>query len=497
MVVLGAILAAGCVAPGHKQAERTSTLANEAATTLPEMTDLEMAPPASGATAAGSVEPASYDKRMLISAPVQIAPIQGPRAQVDSSFDPLDGESLSNHGRRDAPDENHYVALALARHPSIDAARQRVAAAQSRIPQARALPDPTFNNIFWPIHDQSLQTAAGRVGNQMALSQSIPWPKKLSTREDVASREVQIARAEVDRLEREITESVRLAYYEVWYATRALQIIEQTKGLVEDWNRVAEARYRSGGTQQDVLRARLELDRLQEQSIRLSQQRQVAQADLAALVQQPVELVPEVGDLDISGAPQQLEALVAAAERCNPELAGLSWELQRDRQQQRLACLQQYPDLQFGLQWGLVSDNRQVLSPVADGQDSISFNVGTTIPLWRSKIDAGIREAAHRTRSTSRRLDAERNALIGKLRRLLAQADALIEQREIYEQRIIPRAEDTLKLTMADWRGERADFFSLIETYRELLMLETQLARIEASLAGTLAQIERAVGCSP
>jgi len=35
----------------------------------------------------------------------------------------------------------------------------------------------------------------------------------------------------------------------------------------------------------------------------------------------------------------------------------------------------------------------------------------------------------------------------------------------------------------------------LIETYRELLMYETQLARIDANLAGTVAQIERTVGC--
>jgi outer membrane protein TolC len=85
--------------------------------------------------------------------------------------------------------------------------------------------------------------------------------------------------------------------------------------------------------------------------------------------------------------------------------------------------------------------------------------------------------------------------LYGKLRRLLAQADAFTEQRDIYEQRIIPRTEDTLKLSIADYRGKRTDFFSLIETYRELLMFETQLARIDASLAGTVAQIERAVGC--
>lgn len=391
---------------------------------------------------------------------------------------------------------DYFVGIALAQHPSIQAARQRVSAEINRIPQVRALPDPKFNNTFWPVHDQSLQTAAGRVGNQMSLSQEIPWPEKLRTKADIVRQEVQVARAEVEQIEREITESVRLAYYEVWFATRAIAIIEQTKDLIDDLTKVAEARYRSGGTQQDVLRAQLESDRLDDQLVSLARQKQVAQADLAALVQQPVTLLAEASDeIGLSDVPTQLDDLIELAEQCNPKLKGLAWEVQRDRQKQRLACLQKYPDLQVGLNWGLVSDDSNVISPVANGHDQINFNVGTTLPIWRDKIDAGVREAANRTSSTVKRLDAERDALYGKLRRLMAQADAFTEQRDIYQKRIIPRTEDTLKLAIADYRGKRTDFFSLIETYRELLMFETQLARIDASLAGTVARIERAVGC--
>ncbi len=179
-------------------------------------------------------------------------------------------------------------------------------------------------------------------------------------------------------------------------------------------------------------------------------------------MQQPVTLLAEASDdLGLANVPQQLDELIALAEQCNPKLAGLAWEIQRDRQKHKLACLQQYPDLQVGLQWGLVSDDYKVLSPVANGHDQVSFNVGTTLPIWRDKINAGVREAANRTSSTTKRLDAERDALYGKLRRLLAQADAFTEQRDIYEKRIIPRTEDTLKLSIADYRGKRTDFFSL------------------------------------
>ncbi|MFG0264213.1 MAG: TolC family protein [Rhodopirellula sp. JB055] len=376
------------------------------------------------------------------------------------------------------------------------AARQRVAAASNVIPQAKALPDPTFNNTFWPFHDNALQTAGGRVGNQMSVNQKVPFPDKLKTKAIIASREVQIAQTEVDGIAREITESVRLAYYEVWFATRAIAIIEETKDLVADLTDVAEARYRSGGSQQDVLRAQLETDRLDEQLITLRRQKQVAQADLATLLQQPVDLLPEATDeLGITDTPQQIEELIALAEQCNPKLRGLAWEIQRDRDKERLACLQQYPDFNVGLSWGLISDGHDVISPVANGNDNLSISFGTTLPIWREKINAGIREAAHRRSSTTRRLEAERDELYGKIRRLIVQADALAEQRDIYENRIIPRTEGTLELSIADYRGKRTDFFTLIETYRELLMFETQLARIDATLAGTIAQLDRTVGC--
>ncbi len=411
----------------------------------------------------------------------------------DSQTPPLPDSQSSSSGQP----VDFFVRQALAAHPKIRAARQRVAAELDRIPQVTALPDPQFNNTFWPLHDNATQTAAGRIANQMSLQQGVPFPDKLRTKGAIVSREAQMAQAEVERIERQVTESVRLAYYEVWYATRAIQIIEETRDLVDDLTKVAEARYRAGGTQQDVLRAQLETDRLDDQLVQLQKQKEMSQADLAALLQQPTSLLAEATDeLGVADAPMQLDALIEQAEQCNPSLRGLAAEIQRDRQKQRLACLQQYPDFMVGLNWGIVSDNHNVISPVANGNDNLSITFGTTLPIWREKINAGVREANRRTSSTRQRLEAERDEIYGRLRRLLAQADSFVEQTKIYEERLVPRTEDTLKLTIADYRGERSDFFTLIETYRELLMFEIQLARINASLAGTIAQIDRTVGCA-
>lgn len=440
-------------------------------------------PPASPLTA---VQPAGFSDGILVATPTVIAQAM---VREEDKADAIETTDLEGQP------VDFFVGAALARHPKILAARQRVAALTNVVPQVKSLPDPTFNNTFWPLQDNALQTAGGRVGNQMSLNQRVPYPEKLRAKAVIASREVQMAQAEVDVIAREITESVRLAYYEVWFATRAIGVIAETKDFVADLTQVAEARYRTGGTRQDVLRAQLEMDRLDEQLITLRKQKQVAQADLATLLQQPVSLLPEAsGVLDIADTPQQLDSLIAQAEQFNPMLRGLAWEIRRDRDRERLACLQQYPDLSVGVNWGIISDGVNAISPVANGNDNLSFSVGTTLPIWREKIIAGVREAAHRRTSTTRRLEAERDELYGKIRRLLIQADALVEQREMYNDRIIPRTEDTLTVSIADYRSNGTDFFTLIETYRELLMFETQLARIDATLAGTIAQIDRTTG---
>ena len=268
------------------------------------------------------------------------------------------------------------IATALAMHPRIAAARQAVAAAASRIPQVRALPDPMVGNTFWPIHDQALQTAGGRVGHQFSLSQNVPWPTKLDAKASVAAREVQVAQVEIAKAEREIVESVRLAYYDLWLADELIRIIDDNKELVTDLITISEARYKAGGSQQDVLRAELEGDRLEAKMIELRRQKEQARADLGALVRQPIDLMPvAVVHLDVSEAAPRLDQLVASAEQYNPILRGLAAEIDRDRAKETLACTQKYPDLQLGLGYSIINDNRNVISPVANGHDNLNLSL--------------------------------------------------------------------------------------------------------------------------
>ena len=296
----------------------------------------------------------------------------------------------------------YFVGIAMANHPRIRAARARVAAAAQRAPQAEALEDPTLTNSFYPISDQALQTAAGRAGNTMSVAQKYPWPEKRWTKAAIADRETQMAASRLAQVELEIEEMVRLAYYELWFADRAISITEENREIAVELVKLSEARYEAGGRQQDVLRAELQRDSLEDRLIGLRRQKAVAQADLAALVQQPglmdIEPTEEIYETQI---PAQLDALFAAAEQCSPRLRERQWAVSRDRQKQQLACLNKYPDFTFGAGWQTITETDAV-SRNANGHDNVNFMVGVTLPIWRDKIDASIREASAEAAASSR-----------------------------------------------------------------------------------------------
>jgi len=389
----------------------------------------------------------------------------------------------------------HFVRIAMANHPRIRAARARVAAAAQRAPQAQSLEDPTLTNSFYPISDQALQTAAGRAGNTLSVAQKYPWPEKRWTKAAIADRETQITASRLAQVELEIEEMVRLAYYELWFADRAISITEENREIAIELVKLSEARYEAGGRQQDVLRAELQRDSLEDRLIGLRRQKAVAQADLAALVQHPgmmdIEPTEEIHETQI---PAQLDALFAAAEQCSPRLRERQWVVSRDRQKQQLACLNKYPDFTFGAGWQTITETDAVALN-ANGHDNVNFMVGVTLPIWRGKINASIREASAEVAASSREYNDAQDDAFRQIRRYREQALAADEQLRLYSKRILPRAKRALQLASADYRGKLVDFGEVTDGFTEVLMFELQVARTKATLAGTVAQLHRAVGC--
>ena len=182
-----------------------------------------------------------------------------------------------------ANDLDSLIARALVVSPTARAASLRVSAARARVGPAGARPDPL---LMAALQNQPLSGARDPMTMHMiGISQTIPYPGKLPLRTRAAQREVDATMAVVDATRLDIARQVRAAYYEIAYADRALLILEQNRDVLADVIRVTEVHYSVGtGSQQDVLRARVEATRLGDDASALREQRRAQVAALNALL---------------------------------------------------------------------------------------------------------------------------------------------------------------------------------------------------------------------
>lgn len=384
-----------------------------------------------------------------------------------------------------------YVAYAISQHPEIQAARKVIEAKASRVPQAASLKDPTLGTNFYP---QAVQTAAGP--QQMALnaSQHVPWIGKLGQRAAVAEAEVNVARAQLAAKELEVIEQVKRAYYELYFVQRAITISEQDRELLVDFARIAESKYRTAQTsQQDLLRAQVEVSVLDNDLIRLRQQYESAQARLARLLHiSPDTPVAALDHLRSEQVPRDLDWLYARAVAARPELHAQLAAISRDRQAVELARLDYFPDATFGTTWIATGDGG--LSPVANGRDALLVGVNVNVPIYRKRLDAAVRETEAQVVASARQYDSLRDRTTEEVKDLFVQATSQRELLELFAQEILPKAEQTVQVSIRSYEVGTVDFLTLIDNWRQLLRFQVAYHRLEAQLRQTLASLERTIG---
>lgn len=384
-----------------------------------------------------------------------------------------------------------YIRYALSQNPDIEVARKRVDAAAYRVPQAASLRDPTFGVTSFP---EPVQTAAGRQEVALNASQQVPWFGKLDTKAAAAEAETNVARSQLAVVELDVVEQVKRAYYELYFIQKAIRIVEDNRKLLRKFVQIAESKYRTGkASQQDVLRAQVEVSNLDNQLIRLRQQIDSSQARLARLLHiSPDTPVRALEQPPREQIPQDLERLYQQAIAGRPELHAQLAAVQRDRRNVELARLDYFPDLTAGVTW--IGTSTTGLSPVANGEDAVLLGFSVNVPIYRKRLDAGVREAESRAAASTRQYDSLRDRTAESVKDLYSQANSQYDLVKLFRDDIIPKSAQTLDVSQSAYQVGEVDFLTLIDNWQQLLRFQVAYYRLESQLQQTLASLEKVVG---
>lgn len=376
------------------------------------------------------------------------------------------------------------VAIALARNPAIRSAAERFQAQQARAPQARSLPDPKISG-GWMGNITPFKVMDGDPSSYrgITVSQNFPFPGKLGLRGKIADRQAEAERWEYEQTRRQVVSDVKAAYYAYFYDAKAIEITAKNKDLLQKLESIAEARYRVGkGIQQDVLRAQVEVARIDQKLIVLEQEEHTAQARLNTLLyQDPESSLPMPASVKPADFHYSLNDLYTMARANDPGLERDRRMIESSQDSVKLAQKAYVPDFSVAYTY----------QQRPDMADMHGIMVGINIPVFfRSKQREGVIEASHDLNASHREFDERLTTVNFEIKKQYLAAIASRNLMNLYSKAIVPQSSLALESSMASYEVGKVDFLSMLDNfvyvldyeisyYQELSNYETALARIE------------------
>jgi cobalt-zinc-cadmium efflux system outer membrane protein len=394
-----------------------------------------------------------------------------------------DGDSVLRN-KLVLPELIHEV---LARNPELVAARKQWEAITNRITQARSLDDPILSLQLWNIPQPFKATQADNT--IFGLSQNLPFPGKLALKGDVASRSAEMTEQAVRAKELELVARLKQAYYDLFFAQKAVQIHHEQVELVRQFVAIANAKFRAGkGSQADVLKAQVELSMLFQHLPVLEQRRETVEAMLNTLLDRdpasPLGLAQEPSQLQLE---KPIDDLHRLALNDRPELKAAELDVQRSEQSRALAQRQYYPDFNVAFQR---FQNYQA-------NDGFGAYVAMSIPFafWtKPKYDAGVQEAAAAVAVAQAQQHTLENMTRYQINDLLAKLKATDQVATLYRTTILPQAEQSLEAARVGYRAGKAGFLDLIDTQRAWRGFQLEYFQALVDRQHRLAELEQVVG---
>ena len=395
-----------------------------------------------------------------------------------------------------------YLEYAALNNPGLEAAFNRWKAAFQRVPQARALDDPTFKYAYFI---KEVETRAGPQRHKFELSQMFPWFGKLDAKGTIALEAANKAKEQYEAEKLKLFFEVKDAYYEYYYLSRAIATTEEHKRLIIYLENVARTNYSAGITPYgDLIKAQVELGKIEDRLLTLRDLQNPIVAKLNETLNRPFShalpyptVIPEEEPIFSD------DQMIAWLRESNPELKSIDFTIAQEKAAIDLAKKDYFPNLTLGVEYIETDD---ALTPPAnpetgevprvkdDGKDPVIAKFAINLPIWYNKYRAGEKEARLRHLAALKDRSDRENTLIADLKMELYNFRDAKRKIDLYRDTLVPKAKQSFSVIQKSFTAGKTDFLDVVDAERTLLEFQLSYERALASRAQRLAKLEMLIG---
>lgn len=377
------------------------------------------------------------------------------------------------------------------RNPRLRAMEAAAAAASTRVAEASTLPDPVLQlgvmNFGLPDFNTDM---ASSMAPSVQLMQMVPFPGKLGLRGEIADAARGMAESGADEAWWDVRGKASMLFYELYSLDRRIEVMGETLALLQDFRTIAQSMYSAGtGRQADVLRADVEVARMDGEIRKMQAMRTAMAARLNGIVDLPASTPvasPRLPPLptDVPGQ----DTLSTWADVHRPLLARARLGVLQADTRVDLAQKEIWPNLTLGITYGQ-RDAGMGLERMG------SAMLGFSLPVHASKRQFALRDEAGAVKRMAEAelggLEAEVEARIGELLAELERARSLID---LYRGEVLPQARATVESAFSSYRVGTVDFMTLVDAQMTVNRYEGELYQLLADYGKAVAGLESAVG---
>jgi outer membrane protein TolC len=399
----------------------------------------------------------------------------------------LPGIATLPGGARAALELDGAIHIALDNDPAIAASRASARAYGENAIADGQLPDPRLRTglVNVPVDNFDIDSEP-MTQLQLGVEQAFPRGDTLHYRQRRAESMAGVEEANAAATTRQTVRDVRRYFLELYYQIRAAAIVAETRELFAQLVDITQAQYGSGRvSQQDVLRASLELARLDDRATRIDT---AADENRAALA----KWLDGAADLPLADRFPELPALPAKAQidaalLQHPLLTAETGRVNAVKQDIRIAREQYKPG------WSTAIEYRKRFGEDADGDkrsDMMAAMLNVDLPLFTGnrqdrRLAASIAEAEA--------AELRRDDKLRELRRMLATDYAdwerLGERAALYETKLLREATANADASLHAYQSGVTEFTTLmrariteLDVRLDELRIRIDRARAQANL---------------
>ncbi len=378
--------------------------------------------------------------------------------------------------------------LAKERNPELLSLQAEVAAYQFRILPQATLPDPILSFSL-----KNMGATQFTIGKEMmsglgfSVTQIIPFPGKLRLQKEIAISQLRRAEQIKEGYILSLFRQLKELYARLFYYQKAIEVLEKKKLFLEKALEVAKIRYSVGsGVQNDVFKARLEIDELEQMIQPMRQMLRAMEGQVNSVLAFPVEKPwGQAEEIPFYKLTVSLEKLVSATFENSPKLKEARLRVEEQETEVKLSRREFLPN--FMLQVG-----KEFKGPF---KDMYEVMVGVEIPIFLKRRQANLLEAAvaelTRARHSSVSMENELASMVNENYLLAKSAENLIE---ITSNRLLPQASLALESSLANYQVGKVDFLTFLADIDSLYSYEMEYYRQLSELWQAVSRLEELTG---